>query len=443
MHDGVQQLEDKTGANSDYPGQHQYILNSITSWSREVQDLSPFFTINRFIARSEMKTRVTQHDMSYLISAVLLVAAGITTLTGLVSDLWDINDFVLHKYSAYILVFIGLTHVYLHWDRLISYIRWRMGRHPRRAQLRSPAVYEKPRGLPGTKLENERYASRSPTGGEKLNRMAVTRRDFISLMLGGLGGLFLGNLLRSEQDLPSGGDLGAVYHEWSKPKLQSLFATISDWGSRPSLYKEYRSAERISLPPPGEFKGMHTEVAIQRRRSARKYSSQLVTLDELSRLLHNTGGINAEHWGNKLRSAPSAGALYPIEVYLLAHRVDGLQPGLYHYAVQDHVLELLRTDDLRSEIVRHGLMQEYLGEANLVLVFTAIFQRLRWKYQERSYRYALIEAGHLGQNVYLAATSMAMGACAVGAFLDDQLNAMLGVDGEDEAAIYMLSVGKI
>ena len=88
-------------------------------------------------------------------------------------------------------------------------------------------------------------------------------------------------------------------------------------------------------------------------------------------------------------------------------------------------------------------MQDFLGQANLVLVFTTILQRLRWKYQERSYRYALLEAGHLGQNVYLAGTSMGMGVCAVGAFLDDELNAMLEVDGEDEAAIYMLAVGKI
>jgi SagB-type dehydrogenase family enzyme len=135
--------------------------------------------------------------------------------------------------------------------------------------------------------------------------------------------------------------------------------------------------------------------------------------------------------------------LYPIEVYLVIHRVEGLKPGLYHYAVQNHALELLRTGDLRGETVRHGLMQEFLGQANLVLVLTAIFQRLRWKYQERSYRYALLEAGHLGQNVYLAATSMGMGACAVGAFLDDDLNAMLGIDGQHEAAIYMLAVGKV
>jgi SagB-type dehydrogenase family enzyme len=103
----------------------------------------------------------------------------------------------------------------------------------------------------------------------------------------------------------------------------------------------------------------------------------------------------------------------------------------------------LHAGDLRGEIVRHGLAQGFLGEASLVVVFSAIFQRLRWKYQERTYRYALLEAGHLGQNLYLAATSMGLGACAVGAFFDDDLNDMLGVDGQQEAAIYMLAVGRV
>lgn len=237
--------------------------------------------------------------------------------------------------------------------------------------------------------------------------------------------------------------MGVIYHEWSKPKLLSLLGTVANWGRQPALYKEYAWAERIPLPSPGDFRGLYTEDAIQRRRSVRDYAGQPMTLEELSRLLFYTGGINAQRWGHKLRAAPSAGALYPIEIYPAVHRVEGLEPGLYHYAVRDHALELLQAGNLQGEIIRHGLMQEFLGQANLVLVFTAIFQRLRWKYQERTYRYALLEAGHLGQNVYLAATSMGMGACAVGAFLDDDLNAMLGVDGQHEAAIYMLAVGKV
>jgi SagB-type dehydrogenase family enzyme len=322
-------------------------------------------------------------------------------------------------------------------------LRWRFRKHRKRHRFRSPIATHsalQQQKARSTIEESEKSPSTAPV---EENYASISRRDFIGLVLGGLGGFALGRFLRPEPVLPYGADIGTIYHEWSKPKLLSLFGTIADWGSQPPLYKEYTSAKRISLHHPGDFQGLYTEEAIQSRRSVRKYSNQLMRLDELSRLLYNTGGINAERWGNKLRSAPSAGALYPIEVYLVIHRVENLEAGLYHYAVKDHALELLRDDDLRGEIVSHGLMQEFLGQANLVLVFTAILQRLRWKYQERSYRYALIEAGHLGQNVYLSATSMGMGTCAVGAFFDDNLNTMLGVDGEDEAAIYMLSVGKM
>jgi SagB-type dehydrogenase family enzyme len=377
-----------------------------------------------------MKMRRIRHDVSYLLSAGLLVLATVTATAGLVSDLWDLNDFVYHKYAAYTVAVLGLVHVYLHWGRLVAYARWRLGK---------------------TRPTREgSQAKSSPTLGVAL-RALLSPRGFVGLVLGSLGGFAVGRGtsaglstgLRPQPALPYGADVGTIYHEWSKPRLLSLLGTVANWGRQPALYKEYAWAEQIPLPSPDDFRGLYTEDAIQRRRSVRDYSGQPMTREELSRLLYYTGGINAERWGHRLRSAPSAGALYPIEVYLVVHRVESLKPGLYHYAVRNHTLELLRARDLRGEIVRHGLMQEFLGQANLVLVFTAIFQRLRWKYQERTYRYALLEAGHLGQNVYLAAASMGMGACAVGAFLDDDLNAMLEVDGQHEAAIYMLSVGNV
>jgi SagB-type dehydrogenase family enzyme len=383
-----------------------------------------------------MITKRIRHDLSYSISAGLLALATVTALTGLVSDLWDLNDFVFHKYAGYVLALMVLAHIYLHWGRLVSYIRWRLSGHPKHRRSPSAVSRHQQQAQP---VKKEDHEGMSEVGSRKL----VSRRNFIPLTLGGLGGLALGYLLRPEPDLPLGGDVGAIYHEWSKPKLMSLLGTVANWGRNPPLYKKYVEVQQIHLPTLDEYRGLYTEDAIQRRRSTRDYSSQSMALEELSRLLYLTGGINSERWGRKLRSAPSAGALYPIEIYPVIHRVEGLQAGLYHYGLQDHTLNVLRHDNLRGEIVKNGLMQEFLGQANLVLVFTAIFQRLRWKYQERSYRYALIEAGHLGQNVYLAGTSMGIGICAVGAFLDNDLNAMLGVDGHKEAAIYMLAVGKI
>ena len=107
-----------------------------------------------------------------------------------------------------------------------------------------------------------------------------------------------------------------------------------------------------------------------------------------------------------------------------------------------HALEVLRVGDLRGEMVRIGLEQEFLGEAALVWILTVRLQRVRWKYGERAYRYALLEAGHIAQNVYLAATALGLGACAVGAFLDDDLHRLLGIDGREEFALYLLAVGR-
>jgi SagB-type dehydrogenase family enzyme len=161
---------------------------------------------------------------------------------------------------------------------------------------------------------------------------------------------------------------------------------------------------------------------------------------QLSRLLHAAQGITDQR--RVFRAAPSAGALYPMETYALVHDVAELAPGLYHYAVVDHALEQLRVGNLRAEIMLAGIGQEMLGQAQVCFVLSAIFQRTRWKYRERTYRYVMLEAGHIGQNLYLAATSMGLGACAVGAFLDDDLNGLLGIDGLYEAALYVISVGK-
>lgn len=185
---------------------------------------------------------------------------------------------------------------------------------------------------------------------------------------------------------------------------------------------------------------MWLEEAIEARRSRREYVPGVLSLKELARLLHAAQGITDPRG---FRAAPSAGALYPVEVYVVVHDVAGLEPGLYHYAVADHALEQLCVADLRSAMVVAGIGQEMLGEAQVCFVLTAILQRTRWRYRERAYRYVLLEAGHIGQNIYLAATSMGLGACAVGAFLDDRVNDLLGVDGREETAVYLLTVGKL
>ena len=142
-----------------------------------------------------------------------------------------------------------------------------------------------------------------------------------------------------------------------------------------------------------------------------------------------------------LRATPSAGALYPYEIYIVANDIEGLSRGIYHYAVLEHEIELISEGDFRRRITSAGLEQEMLGEANVTFVLSAIFDRVRHKYGERGVRYVYIEAGHIGQNIALQAVSLGLGSVNVGAFLDDKINQIIGVDGRKEAAVYLQAVG--
>lgn len=375
-------------------------------------------------------TKRLKHDVRYLISAFLLVAAVAAFLTGWLSDVWGLNTFLVHTYTGYAMAILALVHTVFEWPRLWAYTRARLRRHTvtgarTAASDKAPVVV------------SDVPASAAPGKAQRL----LTRRDLLGVLLGGAGGLVLGWRLGAPARQPEEADLGMQYHTWSKPGVPNPLAPLLDWGQRPAQYKVYPDAPRIPLPAPGDARGLSLEDAIRQRRSVRTYTGASMTQDALSRLLFHTGGITAEQVGTRLRAAPSAGALYPIETYVVAHRVEGLEAGVYHYAVQDHALTQVRAGDVRNEIVRAGILQSFLGEANVVLILTSIFQRLRWRYRARAYRYALLEAGHIGQNVYLAATAMGMGACAVGAFNDDAINVLVGVDGVEEAVLYVLTVG--
>jgi SagB-type dehydrogenase family enzyme len=366
-----------------------------------------------------------RHDVNHLISALLLVVTAVAVVTGVVAHLWDLNDFSYHTYAGYALTAFALAHVLLNWHQLTAYARFRL-RPRRRASTARP---RKPEPVVPAHL------------GRAAGTALLSRRGLLGLSMGGLAGVLGGRGLRPPPVIPEGADVGVVYHEWSKPGVLDALGSVANWGEQPPLYKRYPDALQVELPTPDTGAGLPTEQAITERRSTRDYSGQSMSAEQLSRVLFLTTGVNAERWGHRLRTAPSSGALYPIEVYPVVHAVDGIEPGVYHYGIEDHSLAQVRAGDFRAELVRQGLMQEFLGEANVVLLLTVIFQRMRFKYQDRTYRYGLIEAGHLGQNAYLAATSMGLGACAVGAFLDDPINTMLGVDGREEAAIYILAVG--
>lgn len=374
-----------------------------------------------------------RHDIDFVTTVALLVTVVATAVTGVIADLWDLNDFWYHTVAGYAMGIFAIAHVVLNQERLIAYarFRWRSLRQPR-----PPAPVPVPlrRAARDVDVEPARPAS-------AVARALISRRGLFGLTAGGLAGIALGRGLRPAPPIQAGSDVGVIYHQWSKPGIIDALGSVANWGQAVSLYKAYPGAPVVDLPAPQLDGGLPAATAIAQRRSTRDYLPAPMSPAELSRLLFLTAGITAGKHGNARRSAPSSGALYPIEVYAVVHNIDSVERGVYHYAYREHALELVRAGDFRQHVVDHGIAQEFLGECGVVLYLTMIMQRMRPKYQDRSYRYGLLEAGHLGENAYLAATSMGLGACGVGAFMDDAMNEMLGVDGVEEAAVYMLAAG--
>jgi SagB-type dehydrogenase family enzyme len=212
----------------------------------------------------------------------------------------------------------------------------------------------------------------------------------------------------------------------------------------PASRKEYPNAKRVSLAPPGPCGDLTTGDTINRRRSHRAFGERPLTQQELSNLLHYAGGITAPEMGGEgLRAGPSAGALYPIEMYPVVRQVEGLEPGIYHYRFHDHALDLVIPGDLNARLGEACAGQHWLARAPIAVVLAAVLGRTEAKYGERGYRYVLLDCGHISENLYLAATAMGLGACAVGAFEDERVNALLGLDGEQESALLVLPVGSV
>ena len=235
--------------------------------------------------------------------------------------------------------------------------------------------------------------------------------------------------------------VGDRFQEDTKHSRGGLDADRLDWSSRPGTYKDYPTKRSIALPREFPAQTLTLMEALKRRRSVRSFSPQPMLMKELSLLLWASTGIRRSERGNEFRTVPSAGALYPIETYIIVNNAEGLEKGLYHYNIIDHALEELLLTDLGDEAAHAALEQEMCVEAPVVFVWTGIFQRSKWKYAQRAYRYVYLDAGHIAQNLALCATSIDMGTCQIGAFFDEEVNRILGVDGIKESAIYLSVVG--
>jgi len=216
-----------------------------------------------------------------------------------------------------------------------------------------------------------------------------------------------------------------------------------DWSTKPPVYKRYSSVPTITLPAPSlEKLTASLGEVIEERKSVRNFSSEPLSSIELSQILFASQGVTRQVQGFGLRTAPSAGALYPVETYLAVHSVSEIEAGIYHYAVENHELEQLQKGDFRIHAARAALDQEIAYTANVVFMWTAIFERSKWKYKQRAYRYIYLDAGHIAQNVALSAVALGLGSCQIAALYDDEANSLLGIDGTTESTIYMTVVGK-
>lgn len=268
----------------------------------------------------------------------------------------------------------------------------------------------------------------------------VSRRTALTSLAAGAGGAAVGWFTRAAVSPAAfeDGDVGLFYHRESSLGLAGLLDAVVRWGARPDTYKDFEAEDVVELPAIGSPPTMAVATAISQRRSLRSFAGRALSAEELAWLVYAATGITR---ANGFRTAPSAGALYPIETYLAVDRVDGIDAGLYHVDVRGQALHPVRTGSVAGDVMLAGLGQGFLRDAPVVFILSGFFQRTRWKYHQRHYRYVCWEAGHIAQNVYLAAEAAGLGACVVGAFLDPQLNDLLRVDGREEAALGLIAVG--
>ena len=243
------------------------------------------------------------------------------------------------------------------------------------------------------------------------DRFGLTRREFISTI-----GLFTITLT-----VPS------IFWACSAPASDSARSIVPSSPIRTSL--------NLSEP---SFEGeTPLEDTLLKRRSRRNYTKSPLTQEQISQILWAAQGITAE-WGG--RTAPSAGGLYPLEIYLAVGDVTNIPAGVYLYLPQSHALAEIRDVEVREQLMEAGLDQAWIGEAAANIVVAAVYERTTKKYGDRGIRYVHMEAGHAAQNIYLQAEALDLGTVTIGAFHDDQVKAVIGMR-DDEVPLYIIPVG--
>ena len=216
----------------------------------------------------------------------------------------------------------------------------------------------------------------------------------------------------------------------------------------PELFTKNNFAEKIELPKDLSFESKPLYEVLWRRRSHRYYKDEPISIADLSKLLYFSLGVSAftsAYFYEKypLRMYPTAGALNPIETYVSVQNVEGLNRGIYVYLYNDHSLGLLKKGDFSKKLWKACIEQDHVRDAAVNIILVAKVNRTYWKYGERAYRYVHLDCGHASQNVLLVATSLDLGSCVVGAFFDDEICEVLGIDCEWEIPMEVITIGKI
>ncbi|MFO8062295.1 MAG: SagB/ThcOx family dehydrogenase [bacterium] len=211
---------------------------------------------------------------------------------------------------------------------------------------------------------------------------------------------------------------------------------------------DYEVIKTVKLPQPETGEGISLSEALLNRQSVRNYLEKSMTLKEVSQLLWAGYGINRKNTRipqlrGGFRTAPSAGALYPLELYLVVFNVDGLEEGLYHYNPADHSLELLKGGNLKNKLFEAALSQNAVKRSAACIVYSAVYSRTTGKYSDRGEeRYVPMDLGHSGQNVYLQAVALNIGTVAIGAFDDVKLAEVINLS-DSETPLYIMPLGKV
>ena len=217
---------------------------------------------------------------------------------------------------------------------------------------------------------------------------------------------------------------------------------------QPPLVKPPMADEKIELTRDFGALGLKQDLVelIRDRHSSRVYTGETMTVAQLSFLLWATQGVKAIRGKSyaTLRTVPCGGARHEFETYLLVRRVDGLQSGAYHYLPMEHALEFLHpVSDMEDAITRSLSGQKWAEKANVVFYWSIVPYRAEWRYGIYAHRVAMIDVGHVGQNLYIACTGAGLGTCAIAAFSHEVCNAIFGLDGEEEYVVYTAPVGTI